>query len=95
MSVSVNVNKCAAAAAGRARRPWRIKEWLDERGLTYANVAERAGLRAHSIVSRTVRGQVNNRRVLKTLLELGCPAGYLGLPNDLIDLPEQDKKQVA
>lgn len=89
------VNPHAAVGAGHARKPWRIKEWMDERRIRQEHVAERAGLQAKSIVSRTIRGQANNRKVLLVLLELGCPAGYLGLPEDLKVLSQQDKKRVV
>jgi hypothetical protein len=91
----LNLNIHAAVGAGRERQPWRIKEWLDGRGITYKAVAEQAGIRAESIVCRTIRGGANNRKVLLALRNLGCPEKYLGLPEDLIVLPEQEEKRVA
>jgi transcriptional regulator with XRE-family HTH domain len=89
------VNPHAAVGAGRARKPWRIKEWMDAVGIRQEHVAVRAGINTKSIVSRTIRGQANNRKVLLALRDMGCPEKYLGLPDDLIGLPEQEEKRVA
>lgn len=93
--MSAVVNPHAAVGAGRARQPWRIKEWLDGQGLDYADIAREAGIKAQSVVCRTVRGGANNRKVLLALHARGCPVKYLGLPQDLIDLLEQEGKRVA
>jgi DNA-binding XRE family transcriptional regulator len=76
------MNKCAAYGAGRNRHPWRIREFLDERGVTQANIAHKLGI-SRSIVNRTIRGMVNNRAVLGYLHAIGCPEEYLSLPNDM------------
>lgn len=77
------INPHASVGAGRTRRPWRIKEWMDAQGIVQEDVARVAGLKSHAVVSRTIRGSANNRRVLRSLLEMGCPVGFLGLPEDM------------
>lgn len=37
----------------------------------------------HSLVSNTISGHEDNRRVLGYLLEKGCPAEWLALPADM------------
>lgn len=76
------VNSHAGVGAGRYRKPWRIKEWLSSQGLYQKDIAARLGIPAET-VSRTVLGRANNRKVLRLLKELGCPASYLSLPDDL------------
>lgn len=76
-------NPYASVGAGRNRKPWRIREWMDSQGILQMDVARSAGLKSSAVVSRTIRGSANSRRVLKALLEMGCPAVYLGLPEDL------------
>jgi len=76
------MNKCAAYGAGRNRRPWRIREFLDEQGVTQAEIARELGI-SRSIVNRTIRGMVNNRAVLGYLRSLGCPGEFLSLPMDM------------
>ena len=78
------LNPFAAAGAGRHRQPWRIREELDRRGLSMADVARALGL-ARSTVSRTVQGANNSRRVLAYLRDLGIPLEYLSLPEDMMD----------
>jgi hypothetical protein len=93
--LNTTVNPHAAVGAGRTRKPWRIREWLDGQGINYATVAARAGIKATSIVCRTVRGGANNRRVLLALLDMGCPERWLGLPEDLRSQIEQGKRRIA
>jgi len=76
------MNKCAAVGAGRNRRPWLIREFLDGLGKKQADVARELG-KSRSIVTRTIRGGANNRDVLRYLRELGCPEEYLSLPDDM------------
>jgi transcriptional regulator with XRE-family HTH domain len=68
--------------AGKNRQPWRIREFLDGRGLSMADVGREIGVAKH-IMSETVRGIRNHRRVLSKLRELGCPEKFLDLPEDL------------
>ncbi len=67
---------------GARRDYWAIKKWLHERGLTLADIAKALEINA-GIVSATIRGVRNTRRVLQWLAAQGCPAKYLSLPDDL------------
>ncbi len=81
------MNRCAAMGAGRNRRPWLIREFLDGLGKTQADVARELD-KNPAIVNRTIRGSVNNRDVLGYLRELGCPEEHLSLPNDMKEKKE-------
>lgn len=72
-------NNLAAAGAGRARRPYIIREHLAGLGLTMVDVARDLGV-SGTLVRETVRGRNNNRRVLARLQELGVPETALSLP---------------
>jgi len=37
----------------------------------------------HSLISNTIAGRCNSRRVLRALLADGCPVELLGLPKDM------------
>lgn len=76
-------NPHACVGAGRNRRTWRIKEWMDAAGILQRDVADAAGLKGVATVSRTIRGSDNNRKVLSALLDMGCPERFLGLPEDM------------
>ncbi len=71
---------------GRGRDYRAIKRWLGEQGVMLKQVAGDVGVNP-TVVSQTIRGIVNNRKVLRRLLELGCPAGVLSLPSDLEEAP--------
>lgn len=68
--------------AGAERDYWAIKKWLEQESLTIAEVAESLGINA-GIVSATIRGTRNTRRVLVYLLSKGCPVNALSLPDDM------------
>jgi len=71
--------------AGAGRDYWAIKKWLQEQGITLTEMAKALEINA-GIVSATIRGTRNTRRVLQYLLEKDCPADILSLPDDLQDL---------
>ena len=75
-------NPHAGARAGKKRNPWRIKEWMSAQGITQIEIARRIGI-SKSIVSDTIRGAANNKRVLAFLRDLGCPLKYLALPDEM------------
>ncbi len=66
----------------REREGRKVRAWMVEKGISVSDVARLAGI-ARSIVSETVHGQRNNRRALRALLEVGCPARLLALPEDV------------
>lgn len=75
-------NVHAGVGAGRKRKPYRIREYLSEKGLTMKAVALEIGVNP-SLVQDTVKGNKNNRRVLNKLLEIGVPVEALSLPEDM------------
>ena len=68
--------------SGRERDYYGIKKWLGERQIRLKVLAKELEMHP-SIVSQTIRGIMNNRKVLAKLQELGCPPEILSLPNDM------------
>ncbi|WP_027366964.1 hypothetical protein [Desulfocurvibacter africanus] len=68
--------------SGKRRKPYRIKEWMADIGLEVNDVAAELGVH-HSLVSHTIFGRKNSRRVLRALRDKGCPKQFLALPEDL------------
>jgi len=77
-----STNVLAGYGAGRNRKPFAIKEWMFAHGLTQGQIGKRLGI-SQSVVSRTIFGSSNNRRVLAFLREKGCPEQALALPKDM------------
>lgn len=69
-------------ASGKYRQSFKIYEWLDINHISIKSIALSVGI-TPSMVTSTIRGRKNNRRVLKELISLGCPHDYLSLPSDL------------
>ncbi len=67
---------------GKNRQPWRIREFLESRGMNMADVDREVGASKH-LMSETVRGIRNHRRILAYIRDMGCPEKYLDLPEDL------------
>jgi hypothetical protein len=72
----------SGVGAGKYRRPWRIREYLDSINYSMAAVARDVD-RSATLVRETVQGNKNNRPVLRRLVELGCPIEDLSLPEDM------------
>jgi len=68
--------------AGKNRQPWRIREWLDAKGMTLTDVGNAVGVN-RQLASETVRGLRNNKRILTHLRDMGCPERFLDLPEQL------------
>lgn len=68
--------------AGRKRDYFGLKKWLDEKQISLKLIAEDVDLHP-TVVSQTIRGIANNRKILARLLELGCPEKLLSLPCDM------------
>jgi transcriptional regulator with XRE-family HTH domain len=83
MMNAVAGNPHAGVKAGKNRQPWRIKEWMSAKGLGQKDLAEKAEIKAISVVSRTINGGANSRKVLAALKELGCPVKFLALPEEM------------
>lgn len=82
MMVVRATNTLAARGAGRARRPFAIREHLAGLGLTMQDVAHDLGV-SGELVRATVRGAQNNEKVLRALQKLGVPESALSLPEKL------------
>jgi len=72
--------------AGRERDYHAIKRWMDENMVTGSQVARDVGV-ALVNCSQVIRGLSNNRKILRRLLELGCPEDILSLPKDMKATP--------
>lgn len=66
---------------GKDRLATEIKVWMLRNGLSMADIARRIGV-SRNLVSITINGRRNNRKVLHALLDQGCPADLLALPED-------------
>lgn len=74
----------AVYSAAPPRDAWRIREYLANRGLNMTSVAASLGV-SLTLVRETIYEDRNNRRVLRYLMDLGCPEEYLGLPYDMLE----------
>jgi hypothetical protein len=70
--------------AGLNRDYWAIKRWLDDSNIAMFTIAGEVGVHP-SLIGKTIRGYKNSRKVLRHLLDLGCPTDILSLPSDLKD----------
>ena len=68
--------------AGRERDYHGIRKWMDERQIKNKKLAEELAVHP-TVVSQTIRGIMNNRKVLTKLQNLGCPLDILSLPKDM------------
>lgn len=59
-----------------------IRAWMIQNGISGVALAEQSGV-SSALVSATIHGRRNNRKVLRLLIELGCPATLLALPGDM------------
>ncbi len=62
------------------RNSQEIKVWMLRNGHTINSITQALGYRNNSSVSTTIAGQRHATRVLQYLLEQGCPARLLDLP---------------
>lgn len=70
------------AKAGKKRDAHEINIWLRRNFHSVQKIADDLG-NNHSLVSNTIAGRENNRRVLQWLVDKGCPVRYLDLPKDM------------
>lgn len=80
---AVAANLHAGVGAGRERDPWEIKRQMDLLRITQADVAQKAGIKSHSVVSRTINGVANNEKVLRALVSYGVGVECLSLPEKI------------
>jgi hypothetical protein len=57
-----------------------IDVWMKRNGITVAKIQKALGYRTHTGISNTLCGRENLKRVLRYLLDKGCPAEFLDLP---------------
>lgn len=62
------------------RNTTEIRVWMLRNGHTVESIRAALGYRSHAPVSSTINGDRNQQKVLRHLLELGCPREYLGIP---------------
>lgn len=60
-----------------------IRVWMQRRRLRQVDIQRGLGYTDPKTVWATIEGRENNRRVLSWLLERGCPAIFLDLPEDM------------
>ena len=68
---------------GDERNTLQIKVWMLANQITAKRLAHIINLDPVN-VSLTLNKKRNNRRVLRKLVELGCPVEYLDLPTDML-----------
>lgn len=78
----MTINVHAGRGAGRFRDPWSIRRTLSAQGMNMRDVALKVGVN-YTQVTETVKGIRNDRKVLAYLLEIGCSAKALSLPEDM------------
>lgn len=66
----------------KERNTREIWVWMIRTGMRPAKIARELGV-GRSLVTCTIHGRKNNRRVLGYLLEKGCPTEILDLPEDM------------
>ena len=65
-------------------RNWfKIDNWMRHHNLSVAKIQLALGFKNHGVVSHTIAGRKNNRKVLKLLVDKGCPCRFLALPDDM------------
>lgn len=72
----------ARRVASGSRNGLAIRAHLVARGITLSEIARELHCDT-SLVSHTIGGRKNNRRVLLRLLEIGVPRQLLALPTDM------------
>lgn len=60
-----------------------IKRWMLDNDITVTTIQNALNYSRHCVVSNTLCGRVDNRKVLIYLLEKGCPAKFLALPEGM------------
>jgi hypothetical protein len=60
-----------------------IEVWMKRNGVKVADIQHAVGFTNHGVVSNTIAGRKDNRKVLQYLLSKGCPARHLALPKGM------------
>lgn len=59
------------------------KAWMVRHNIRNVDIQRALQMHGHNLVSDTMAGRRDHRRVLKYLLDNGCPVEYLALPWDM------------
>lgn len=66
------------------KRSWfKIDNWMRHHNLSVTKIQNELGFKNHGVVSNTIAGRKNNRKVLSLLVDKGCPRRFLDLPDDM------------
>ena len=57
-----------------------IRKWMIDEKLSVVKIKKALKFKNHGTVSNTLAGRAHNNRILRYLLEKGCPVKYLDLP---------------
>ena len=60
-----------------------IKVWMVRNGIRPEDIRRELGYRDSKVVRATLYGEESNRKVLRWLLDKGCPAEMLALPEQM------------
>lgn len=85
-------------AIGDRRQPRRIQEALDgigREGMSFADVQRAVGIKSYHTVWATMHGKKNNRKVLRHLIQLGVPEDVLDLPEDVLAEVRAQRKEAV
>ena len=58
------------------------RAWMVLNNIRAVDIQRALAMKNHNLVSATMSGTRNNRRVLEYLVRSGCPVKYLALPKD-------------
>lgn len=65
------------------RNTLEIEIWMKRQKLTVSDIQRALSFKNHGVVSDTIADRRQNRRVLRYLLDAGCPEKFLDLPADM------------
>ena len=78
------MNKVEATKTTRKQ----ARVWMLTHDIRSVDIQRALAMKNHNLVSHTLTGKRNNRRVLQYLVERGCPVEYL-------DIPEKLRKEIG
>ncbi|SHH34130.1 hypothetical protein [Desulfofustis glycolicus] len=71
------------SGTGKTRERIKAKAWMVLNRIRQVDIQKALDFTHDTQVTETLRGIRNNRAVLQYLLDAGCPADYLHLPEDM------------
>lgn len=63
----------------------KARGWLVENGVRQKEIQTALEQKSPTQVHETLQGLRHDRRVLQYILDKGCPAGFLALPEDMLN----------